>query len=83
MGPAPAAGSYRLLLSAYCLLVYLGGTANPEGGRQRTDKAEARRAANAQASFPSRRAREKAVSERVTGIVVSAGAALLSDLGEC
>ena len=36
-----------------------------EGVRQRTDKAEARRAASAQASFPSRRAREKTVPEKV------------------
>jgi len=41
------------------LVLFLGGTANPEGVRQLTDKAEARRAASAQASFPSRRAREK------------------------
>jgi hypothetical protein len=40
-------------------VLFLGGTANPKGVRQRTDKAEARRAASAQASFPSRRAREK------------------------
>ena len=44
-----------------------GGTANPEGGRQQTDKAEARRAASAQAAFPSRRAREKAVPEKGIG----------------
>jgi len=47
--------------------LFLGGTANPEGFRQQTDKAEARRAASAQASFPSRRAREKTVPEKVTG----------------
>jgi hypothetical protein len=47
-----------------------GWIANPEGGRQRTDNAEAFRAASAQASFPSRRAREKAVPEKVTGVVV-------------
>ena len=50
-------------------LLFLGGTANPEGGRQRMDKAEARRAASAQASFPSRRAREKTVPEKVIGVV--------------
>ena len=44
--------------------LFLGGTANPEGGRQQTDKAEARRAASAQAAFPSRRAREKPVPEK-------------------
>ena len=48
--------------------LFLGGTANPEGGRQRTDKAEARRAASAQAVFPSRRAREKAVPEKALGL---------------
>jgi hypothetical protein len=46
------------------LFLFLGGTSNPEGGRQRTDKAEARRAASAQAAFPSRRAREKTVPEK-------------------
>ena len=39
--------------------LFLGGTANPEGVRQRTDKAEARRAASAQGQSPSRRARER------------------------
>ena len=39
--------------------LFLGGTANPEGGRQQTDKAEARRAASAQGHSPARRAREK------------------------
>jgi len=53
-------------LSLVTALLFLGGTANPEGGRQRTDKAEARRAASAQAAFPSRRAREKAVPEKGT-----------------
>jgi len=48
--------------------LFLGGTANPEGVRQRTDKAEARRAASAQAVFPSRRAREKAVAEKDNGM---------------
>ena len=47
--------------------LFLGGTANPEGGCQQTDKAEARRAAGAQASFPSRRACEKTVPEKVPG----------------
>jgi hypothetical protein len=47
--------------------LFLGGTTDPEGGRQRTDKAEARRAASAQAAFPSRRAREKAVPEKEDG----------------
>jgi hypothetical protein len=46
-------------------VLFLGGTANPEGVRQLTDKAEARRAASAQVSFPSRRAREKTVPEKV------------------
>jgi hypothetical protein len=46
----------------------LGGTANRGGGRQRTDKAEARRAASAKAAFPSRRAREESVPEKVTGL---------------
>jgi hypothetical protein len=46
----------------------IGGTTNPEGVRQLTDKAEARRAASAQASFPSRRAREKTVLEKENGI---------------
>jgi len=36
--------------------LFLGGTANPEGGEA---EAEARSAASAQASFPARRAREK------------------------
>ena len=36
--------------------MFLGGTANPEGGEA---EAEARSAASAQASFPARRAREK------------------------
>jgi hypothetical protein len=49
-------------------LSFLGGTANPEGGHQRTGKAEARRAASAQAAFPSRRAREKAVPEKEDGM---------------
>jgi hypothetical protein len=48
-------------------VLFLGGTANPEGVRYLTDKAEARRAASAQAAFPSRRAREKAVPEKVYG----------------
>ncbi len=48
--------------------LFLGGTANPEGVRQRTDKAEARRAASAQAAFPSRRAREKSVPEKDNGM---------------
>jgi hypothetical protein len=43
----------------------LAGTANPEGVRQLTDKAEAGRAASAQASFPSHRAREKTMPEKV------------------
>jgi hypothetical protein len=47
---------------------FLGGTTNPEGVRQLTDKAEGRRAASAQASFPSRRAREKAVPEKDNGM---------------
>jgi len=47
--------------------LFLGGTANPEGVRQLTDKAEARRAASAQAAFPSRRAREKPVPEKEIG----------------
>ena len=51
-------------LSLVTALQFLGGTANPQGVRQRTDKAEARRAASAQAVFPSRRAREKAVPEK-------------------
>ena len=38
------------------------------GGCRRGDKAEARRAASAQAAFPSRRAREKAVPEKGRGI---------------
>jgi len=50
--------------------LFLGGTANPKGVRQRTDKAEARRAASAQAAFPSRRAREKAVPEKEAGLFV-------------
>jgi hypothetical protein len=33
------------------------------------DKAEARRAASAQAAFPSRRAREKTVAEKVIEVV--------------
>ena len=46
-------------------LLFLGGTANPEDVRQLTDKAEARRAASAQTSFPSRPACEKAAPEKV------------------
>ena len=38
------------------IVLFLGGTANPEGGEA---EAEARSAASAQASFPARRAREK------------------------
>ena len=38
------------------IALFLGGTANPEGGGA---EAEARRAASAQAAFPARRAREK------------------------
>jgi hypothetical protein len=40
-----------------------------EGGRQQTDKAEARRAASAQAAFPSRPARAKAVPEKDKGMM--------------
>jgi len=43
------------------IVLFLGGTANPEGGLA---EAEARSAASAQASFPARRAREKAASEK-------------------
>jgi len=63
--------------------LFLGGTANPEGGRQPTDKAEARRAASAQAAFPSRRAREKAVPERVIGKLVWVMAILRCSLSSC
>jgi len=52
------------------LVLFLGGTTNPEGGRQVTDKAEARCAASAQASFPSRRAREKTVQEKERGTIL-------------
>jgi len=58
------AGEPRKLRS---IVLFLGGTTNPEGVRQRTDKAEARRAVSAQAAFPSRRARVKAVPERKRG----------------
>jgi len=50
--------------------LFLGGTANPKGVRQRTDKAEGRRAASAQAAFPSRRARAKSVPEKEDGNVL-------------
>jgi hypothetical protein len=71
VGPARQAkgcflrGSQETSLS----VLFLGGTANPEDGRHRTDKAEARRAASAQAAFPSRRAREKVVPEKEYGII--------------
>ena len=67
MGPARQAKDCSLRGSQETSLfgLFLGGTANPEGGRQQTDKAEARRAASAQVAFPSRRAREKAVPETV------------------
>jgi hypothetical protein len=57
-------------LSLVTALLFVGGTANPKGVRQLTDKAEARSAASAQASFPSRGAREKAVPEKVIGVFV-------------
>jgi len=43
------------------IVLFLGGTANPEGGEA---EAEARRAASAQAAFPARRAREKKALEK-------------------
>ena len=64
--PVPRAAFLRGSQETSLFVLFLGGTANPEGGRQRTDKAEARRAASAQAAFPSRRAREKAVPEKGT-----------------
>jgi hypothetical protein len=51
-------------LSLVTALSFLGGTANPEGVRQGTHKAEARRAASAQAAFPYGRASEKKVPEK-------------------
>jgi hypothetical protein len=65
------------------LFLFLGGTANPKGVRQLTDKAEARRAASAQASFPSRRACEKAVPEKVMGIIVWVAATRRDNLLWC
>jgi hypothetical protein len=53
--------------------LFLRGTANPARVRQLTDKAEARRAASAQASFPARRACEKTVPEKVTRRIVAEG----------
>jgi len=69
VGPARQAKGCFLWGSQETSLVvqFLGGTANREGVRQLTDKAEARRAASAQASFPSRRAREKLVAEKENG----------------
>ena len=55
-------------LSLVTALLFLGGTANPKGVREQTDKAEARRAASAQAAFPSRRAREKSAPEKDKGM---------------
>ena len=46
------------------IALFLGGTANPEGGEA---EAEARSAASAQASFPARRAREKTALIRRMG----------------
>ena len=71
--PVPRAAFLRGSQETSQFVLFLGGTANPEGGRQRTDKAEARRAASAQAAFPSRRAREKAVPEKEDGNVLYFG----------
>ena len=49
---APRAAFLRGSQETSPFVLFLGGTANPEGVRQRTDKAEARRAAGAQAVFP-------------------------------
>ena len=62
---APRAAFLRGSQETSQFVLFLGGTTNPKGVRQRTDKAEARRAASAQASFPPRRAREKSVPEKV------------------
>jgi hypothetical protein len=70
-------------LSLATALSFLGGTTNPEGVRQRTDKAEARRAASAQASFPPRRARQKAVPEKMPRIVVWGVAIVSRTLSWC
>jgi hypothetical protein len=43
------------------IVLFLGGTANPEGG---SAEAEPRRAASAQVFFPARRAREKGVRKK-------------------
>jgi hypothetical protein len=76
----PRAAFLRGSQETSIFVLFLGGTANPEGGRQQADKAEARRAASAQASFPSRRAREKAVPEKVTGVNVWGVPILRGDL---
>ena len=64
--PHPSAG--RLSLVIALLFCVLGGQETRRVSIYLTDKAEARRAASAQADFPSRRAREKAVPEEVNGI---------------
>jgi len=63
----PRAAFLRGSQETSLFVLFLGGTANPKGVREQTDKAEARRAASAQAAFPSRRAREKAVAEKENG----------------
>jgi hypothetical protein len=69
----PRAAFLRGSQETSLFVMFLGGTANPEGVRQLTDKAEARRAASAQASFPSRRACEKTVPEKMRGKIFYQG----------
>jgi hypothetical protein len=58
--------------------LFLGGTANPKGG---IAEAEARCAASAQASFPSRRARQKTVPEKGRELFCFVRVDLQSELG--